>query len=73
MKHLITLTLLVAPAFVVADDDKNTKEACKVMDVANISYVENIQAVADADVGAIYKTKTDKVLAFCQRAQTRRF
>ena len=66
MKHLITLTLLVAPAFVVADDDKTTKEACKVMDVANISYVENIQAAADADVGAIYKAKTDKVLAFAK-------
>lgn len=64
MKHFIALTLLIAPAFVNADTVTTEKEPCQVMDVASLSYVENIQDVNQADVGAIYKARTEKLIAF---------
>ncbi|WP_335736092.1 hypothetical protein [Rheinheimera muenzenbergensis] len=68
MKHLLPFTLLVSPLFVNADE-----AVCKVMDVASLSYVENIQVVAEADVGAIYQTKTDKLLAFAKEHKLEEF
>lgn len=68
MKHLLPITLLVAPLFVNADE-----AVCKVMDVASLSYVENIQVVADADVGAIYQTRTEKLLAFAKEHKLEEF
>ncbi|MBU2181951.1 MAG: hypothetical protein KKE08_02845 [Gammaproteobacteria bacterium] len=68
MKHLLPFTLLVSPLFVNADE-----VVCKVMDVASLSYVENIQVVAEADVGAIYQTKTDKLLAFAKEHKLEEF
>lgn len=61
MKYFLPFTLLVAPVLVNADE-----AACKVMDISTLSYVENIQVVADADVGAIYQTKTENLLAFAK-------
>ncbi|WNO61317.1 hypothetical protein [Rheinheimera sp. MMS21-TC3] len=65
MKHFIAITLLVTPLLAIADAT-TTEESCKVMDVTSISYIDNVQQVDDADVGAIYKAKTDKVLAFAK-------
>lgn len=68
MKHLLPFALLASPLFV------NAEEAvCKVMDVASLSYVENIQVVADVDVGAIYQAKTEKLLAFAKEYKLEEF
>ncbi|WP_166839641.1 hypothetical protein [Rheinheimera pleomorphica] len=62
MKYLLSFTLFVAPVLVNAEQD-----ACKVMDITTLSYVENVQDVATADVGAIYQAKTESLSAFAKQ------
>lgn len=68
MKYLLPFTLLLTAKVVNADE-----AICKVMDVASLSYVENIQVVADADVGAVYQAKTEKLLAFAKEHKLEEF
>ncbi|MEE2023549.1 MULTISPECIES: hypothetical protein [Alkalimonas] len=68
MKYLLSAALLLAPFIVNADE-----EECKVMDIASLTYVENIQVVADADVGAIYQAKAEHLMAFAKEHKVEGF
>ena len=68
MKALPSALLLAVPAVLFSNllvaQDVSEEPVCDVKDITSFSYMENLQPNADVDVGAIYKAKTEELIAF---------
>ena len=68
MKFFVPMLFVAAPALVSSSllFAQETTEApvCEVKDITSFSYMESIPPNSDVDVGAIYKAKTDELIAF---------
>lgn len=68
MKTLSCALLLAVPAVLFSNllvaEETTEAPVCEVKDITSFSYMENLPPNSDADIGAIYKAKTDEVIAF---------
>ncbi|MGO2233605.1 hypothetical protein B6N13_21595 [Marinomonas sp. UCMA 3892] len=62
-KLFVAVSALVSSSLLVAEE---TTEApvCEIKDITSFSYMENLPPNSDIDVGAIYKAKTEELIAF---------
>ncbi|GGN30653.1 MULTISPECIES: hypothetical protein [Marinomonas] len=77
MKSCLSALVAIVPLMVsstqLAAEDTTELPVCESKDITSFSYMENLQPNSDVDVGAIYKSKTQEVIAFGKKNKLEEF